>query len=169
MKEKDIHEEYENQQLIMYVEKEDGTYGAIQTGSYLTKHFLDDFWLKKINLEKQLSEKLCKNEISPIYYYMVLCELSEAELAARVGISIFRVKRHLQVKGFLKIKVNLLQRYAHVFNIPVSNLFQVIMYEDNNNIKSFYIKEKYPELFEIIQTKTSNSCIVKTTVKLKSK
>ncbi len=52
MKEKDGYSECPEQQVILYVEKEDGKYEAIQTGSYLSANYLDDFFLKRKNLEK---------------------------------------------------------------------------------------------------------------------
>ena len=54
MKEKDGYSECPEQQVILYVEKEDGKYEAIQTGSYLSANYLDDFFLKRKNLEKML-------------------------------------------------------------------------------------------------------------------
>jgi len=165
MKEKDIKEEYDPQQLIVYVEKEDGSYGPIQTGSYLSKNYLDDFWDKRINLEKQLSNDLISNKISPIYYYMVLCELSVAELASRVGLSKFKVKRHLQAVYFDRMRLSVLKRYAHVFNEPVANLLQLIRFEDKEDIKSHYIKKETPTDFMIDQAHTNNPNIVITTIK----
>lgn len=169
MKEKDIHQDYEPQQLIMYVEKEDGTYGPIQTGSYLTKNYLDDFWQKKRSLEKKLSEQLAANKISPIYYYMVLTELSEAELAARAGLATFRVKRHLKAKHFHKVKLSVLQRYAEVFDIPVANFFQLLLFQEKDEMKSYFIKDKSPELIEIAQHRTNNPNLVITHIKASKK
>ena len=42
MKEKDGFAECPEQQVILYVEKEDGKYEAMQTGSYLSANYLDD-------------------------------------------------------------------------------------------------------------------------------
>ena len=169
MKENELHKEYERQPQIVYVEKEDGTYGPVKAGSYLTNNFLDDFWFKKINLEKQLTEKFADNQHSPVYYYMLLNELSEAELAARVGLSVSRVRKHLIMKHFYSVRVSVLERYALVFGIPVANLFQVIQYEENNEQKSFFIKDKEPDLFDIEQVKTKNPCFVLTQIKRKTK
>jgi transcriptional regulator with XRE-family HTH domain len=167
MKEKDIKVDYEPQQLIMYVEKEDGTYGPIQTGSFLSKNYLDDFWLKRINLEKKLSDQLINNEISPVYYYMILCELSVKDLASRVGISTYRVKRHLKAETFPNMRLSVLKRYANVFDVPVSNLLQLVLYEENEDMKSFFIKEKEPELYDIEQCRTKNPFVVITKIKKK--
>lgn len=167
MKEKEINKEYEKQQQIIYVEKDDGSYGPVQTGSYLTNNFIDDFWFKKINLEKQLTEKVSENQISTISYYMILSELSETELASRVGVSKRCLKKHLQAKYFSKIRVSTLERYAQVFGIPVAGLFQQIRYEDQDGMKSFFIKDKTPENIDIQQIKTKNTFFVITQIKKK--
>ena len=76
-KEKDAYIDYEPQQLIMYVEKEDGTFGPIQTGSYITKNYLDDFWEKMLKLKNSLLEQLKKNEITPIYFYKLIHDFND--------------------------------------------------------------------------------------------
>ncbi len=168
MKENELNKDYEKQKQILYVEKDDGSYGPVQTGSYLTNNYLDDFWLKKINLEKQLTEDVAQNRKSLIYYYMLLRELSEAELAARVGIPTRCVRKHLNMKHFTKIKVKTLERYAHVFGVNVADLFQIIHYEESNELKSFFIKDKEPELFVISQQKTDNPFLSITKIKKKT-
>ncbi len=126
MKENDAHVDFEHHQLILYVEKEDGSYGPIQTGSEISKNHLDDFWLKKKNLQKSFIKRILSNEVSPIEYFMTMQELSPAELASRAGINKRTVKKHLDAKYFKKATVDMLERYAAVFDIPVVNLFQVV-------------------------------------------
>lgn len=168
MKEEEIRQNLEEQQLIIYVEREDGSYGPIQTGSYLTNNFLDDYWLKKSNLEGELSRKVMDCEVSPIYYFMVLQELSEAELAARVGLSVFKVKRHLKHKHFQNIRVTTLKRYADVFGVPVSRFFEILLHEEEEGLKSFYIQDKAPSFFNIAHQATKNPYVVLTTIKRKA-
>lgn len=167
MKENELQKDYKLQPQIVYVEKDDGTYGPVQAGSYLTNNFLDDFWLKKSNLEKQLVQWVAENKYSPVYYFMLLNELSEAELAARVGLSVSRVKKHLQMKHFLSARISVLERYALVFGVPVANFFQVIHYENSDGMKSFFIKDKAPDFFEIEQIPTQNPYFVITQIKRK--
>lgn len=164
MKEKDLHIEYDTQQIIMFVEKEDGTYGPLQTGAYMVKNYIDDFWFKKKNLEKELVSKLKEAQISPVYYYMLLEELSVAELASRVGIRRSRVKRHFKPKYFKRIKLSLLQRYAEVFGIPVSNMLQVIVIKQNDEYKSYFIKDEELKGVDIKQNKTKNPLLVVTKI-----
>lgn len=132
MKEEDLLVDFIPQQLILYAEKEDGSYGPVQTGSDMAKNHLDDYWFKYNNLQKSLMNQLINNEISSIQYYMILFELSPSELASRVGISTYRLKRHLKPEVFNKIRISLLQRYAVVFNVPIANMFQMILTTNEN-------------------------------------
>ena len=107
MKEKDVIHDYKVQKYILYAEKNDGSYGTVEGGSYMIENELDDFWFKKSHLEKTLRERLLKGEISPINYYMVLEEMTVAELADRAGICKVKVKCHLKPGSFKKAVSNL--------------------------------------------------------------
>jgi len=122
MKEKEGLVDCPEQQVILYVEKDNGRFEPIQTGSYLTKNYLDDFFLKRCNLKKSLTEQIARGEISPIHYYMVLEDLTLTELAARVRISAKRVSKHLNSVFFATIKPSELERYAVTFNVSVQEL-----------------------------------------------
>jgi len=150
MKEKDARFNNEHQ-LVLYVEKEDGTYGPIQTGSYMVAHHFDDYLEKQKRLEADCLAKLCDGEISQIGYYMTLTNISEADLGCRVGISARKVRRHKDPKHFAKIGLPLVKRYAEVFGVPVANMFQILTPEN-------------PET-KIYQQKTQNSLVVITKVR----
>lgn len=124
MKEKEGYVDYPDQQVILYVEKEDGEFGPIQTGSYLSANYMDDYKLKRSNLVKSLSDQLSKGTISVIQYFMVLEELTISELSARAGIRKSKVKRHLKPDGYTKATIGELLRYARVFNVLPSELLR---------------------------------------------
>ena len=126
MKEKDGYIDCPEQQVILYVEKEDGKYGPMQTGSYLTRNYLDDYELKRKNLEKKLRNQIRQKEISPIEYYMVLEDLTLSELAARVNLRKGKVKKHLQHEAFGSIDRKILQQYADVFNVTPGDIEQLM-------------------------------------------
>jgi hypothetical protein len=126
MKEKDGYVDCPQQQVIIYVEKEDGKYGPIQTGSYITSNYLDDYELKRKNLEESLRTKIQAMEISPVYYYMVLEDLTISELASRVRIRKGKVKKHLRHEYFNLISSEMLKQYADVFNVSVVDLIQLM-------------------------------------------
>lgn len=166
MKEKDAYIDYEPQQLVLYVEKEDGSYGPIQTGSYISKNYLDDFWAKMIKLRLSLLEKLKKNEITPVYYYKMIHDFNDLELSRRTGISLFKVKRHQSLKKFRKIKLADLQKYAYAFDIPVANLLQIITLDDQENAPDS-AENKSKSIVK--QTKTQNPFVVITKFEVNQK
>jgi len=122
MKEKEGYVDCPEQQVILYVEKENGKYGPMQTGSYLTRHYLDDYEEKRKNLEMELLKQVRNKEMSVIHYYMILGDLTLSELSSRVGLRKGKVRNHLEYHGFPGIKEEILQKYADVFNVQVADL-----------------------------------------------
>lgn len=166
MKEKDAFVDYEPQQLIMYVEKEDGSFGPIQTGSYISKNYLDDFWQKMMKLRNTLLEKLKNDEITPIYFYKLIHDFNDVELSRRSGIPVYKVKRHQKVKCFKKISLSDMSKYAYAFDIPVANLLQVIVVEGNEN-NADSDKDHQPLLVK--QKRTENPFLVITKIEANKK
>jgi len=166
MKEKDAYVDFEPQQLIMYVEKEDGTYGPIQTGSYISKNYLDDFWDKTMKLRKSLLEKLKKNEITSVYFYKLIHDFNDVELSRRTGISLRKVKKHQKIDGFQQARLSDLKKYAYAFDIPVSNLLQAIVVEANEDKPE---SEKEEQSVIVKQTRTENPFVVITKIELSRK
>lgn len=122
MKEKDIKVDYKDHELVVYAEKEDQTYGATVTGSYAAKHYLDDYFYKQKNLDKELRADLAKGRISPVYYYMLMQDMGMGDLAKRVGISRRKLKKHFNPEVFLKLDDKILEKYAIVFGIKLEDL-----------------------------------------------
>ena len=150
MKEKDAQFKTDRK-LVMYVEKDNGAFRPIETGSYMVETHFDDFLEKRDNLKRNLSTKLINNEISPIEYYRVLINISVGDLASRIGISSRKVKKHLLPVNFKSIKLSLLKRYADIFRIPVANFFQLTGQAESN--------------LKIKHTDTDNPFIILTSIK----
>lgn len=125
MKENDIKLEINEHPLAMYAEKEDGSYGSIETGSYMIKNYIEDFWMKQIHFKNSALDKLKSGEFSPIAFYMEVYNMTEADLAARVGVGTGKVKKHCTGEGFKAVKIELLQKYAEVFDIHISDFFRL--------------------------------------------
>jgi hypothetical protein len=160
MKEKDGIVEFPEQQVILYVEKEDGNYGPIQTGSYLSGNYLDDYETKRHHLEESLRKQVIEGKISPVHYYMVLEDLTISELAARVRLSRSQVKKHLDPVLFGKASVEMLRRYAAVFNIPPSFLLQMILVSKGGSENSYTILEEKKQTGGIGLADTKNPYVV---------
>lgn len=144
MKEKDLYVDYKPQQLIYYVEKDDSSYGPLLSGSYLSKNYLDDYYEKKEKLEKSLREQLNNGEVSPVYYYMILQEMGECDLASRARISKRKLKQHFQMKNFEKLKLSQLKKYADAFDVPIAAMFHLMITrnEDQGKIAVEQIETK---------------------------
>jgi hypothetical protein len=146
MKEKEATINFDLHPLVLYVEKDDGTYGRIESASFLAEKYLDDYLDKVKKWDKELKEKLEKGEISPVYYYTIMMEFGEGDLAARVGISKRLLRKHYQMDSFKNMKLKLLQRYADVFEVPVSSMlnFLAIREKDQGKIHISFQKTDNP-------------------------
>lgn len=164
MKEKEGLVDCPEQQMILYVEKEDGNYGPVQTGSYISANFLDDYFFKRRNLERTLRQQVADGEISPVKYYMILEDLSLSELSARTGIRKSKVQKHLETRYFGKITLNELHRYAGVFNVPAANLLQLLLVKVDADFESHLIIENKAKSLSVEQVKTKNPFIVMTKI-----
>ena len=157
MKEKDILTDFKDHEVILYAEKEDNTIGPVRTGSYLAGNYLDEFYKIWGKFESSLIEQLLNREISPIARYKSLEELSLSELAARTGIPKRRVRKQLKHKHFLKARVEELEAYADVFNVPVANFFQIISTKQDGSWNVGHNREvARAKTLTISQDKTSN-------------
>jgi hypothetical protein len=125
MKEADARVDYQPHQMLLYVEKSDGSYGPLQTGSYMSKNYIDDFWDKRKRLENEAIEKLTNSIISSVGYYMLLLDMTPADVARRTGISLRSVKKHALPQHFPKVKLWEIQRYADVFGVPIAAFFSL--------------------------------------------
>lgn len=137
-------------QVVLYVERDDASYGPVQTGSYLAQEFIDDFFMKREHYRLDCLRKLEAGEVSAIWFYQQTLGLAEADLAVRVGVSRRAVRRHLTPQGFGEIDLKLAACYAEVFGVPVANLFQTIAAQD--------------ERVELRQERTANPLLTKTRV-----
>ena len=122
MKEKDLYIENKMQEMILFAEKDDESYGAIKSGSYVVEHFLSDFYLKKENLDKALREELKQRKITPVFYFMLMQDMGPGDLAKRVGISKRKLRKHFRPDVFAKLGGVMLQKYAVVFGVTVDKL-----------------------------------------------
>ncbi len=124
MKEKEGFVDCPEQQMILYVEKEDGHYGPMQTGSYITKNYIDDYFTKRNNLVISLREQINRREISPVKFFMIFEDLTINELSARTHIPLRKIKKHMLPGHFEQLPEDILNRYAAVFNVTIEQLLK---------------------------------------------
>ena len=122
MKEKDLKIDFREQEVVLYAEKEDESFGVIITGSHAAKNYLDDYYYKHKNLDKELRIDLAKGKISPVYYYMTMQDMGLGDLAKRIGISKRKLRKHFTPEGFASLDEKTMQKYAVVFGVTVVQL-----------------------------------------------
>lgn len=71
MKEKDLEVDCPWHQVVLYAEKDDGTYGPMTTGSYMAGTNISEHFRVTENLSRSLTEQLKAGTISPVYYFNV--------------------------------------------------------------------------------------------------
>ncbi|MEI6124540.1 MAG: hypothetical protein WCQ95_13020 [Bacteroidota bacterium] len=71
---------------------------------------------------RDAKEKVLREEISPIAYYMEKCLTDVSTLSKYIGISKWRLKRHLKPKIFKKMNPKMLQHYADFFYVTIEEL-----------------------------------------------
>ncbi len=128
VKESDARVDYPSHQMLLYVEKNDGSFGPLQTGSYMSKNYIDDFWEKQKRLREQGIERLLSGELSPVGYYMLLNAMTESDVARRVGVGAGRVKKHRLLPHFPDVTLSLLRRYAEVFGVALASMVCVVVH-----------------------------------------
>lgn len=150
MKEDEARIDNGRHELLLYVEKSDGSYGPIQTGAIMATNYMDDFVTKQHNLENECMEKLRKGEVSAVGYYMLLRDMTVADVAARVGISKSKVRKHMTPEGFKKVTIEIVGRYADVFGVPFPSMLQVIVPKENAISVTFKkVANPYMSIIEI--------------------
>lgn len=113
-------------------------YATDNSGKYVTE--LSKGWDVKItaldaawkDIEGRVAaakEKVLRNEVSPILFFMERALMDIKILAGYTGFWSWQIKRHLTPEGFKKLSDKKLERYAKVFNVSVDDLKNMNVHE----------------------------------------
>jgi hypothetical protein len=125
MKEKDARVEGTDHQMAVYVEKEDGTYGTIQTGSFMAKNYLNEYECMIRNWNAAHFKSLVKGEYSPVAFYMAERDMTPADVASRMKFGLGKVIKHMKIQGFGTMTIETAARYADLFGVSICELFML--------------------------------------------
>ncbi len=105
---------------------------AVNDGGRITKTTTSGWLVEEVILrdvvadfEEQAAEiktKVLNGHVSPIAWFMCKRFLDVPLVSSALGISRWRVKRHLKPKIFKKLKPQLIEQYAELFRIEVDAL-----------------------------------------------
>jgi len=102
----------------------------------------DDYYQAKATELKRLTDEFLKGNISPIKLYVDMQNLDYKDLASRIKLPPSKVKKHLTPEGFKKVTVDLLQKYAKVFEVTIADFFHIISLKKGINIEEKKINDR---------------------------
>jgi hypothetical protein len=112
-----------NLKELCYAVDENGEYTTAHTSGWDPKTIALKNAIAEINERiKDAKNRVINNQTSPIEYYMELHKMDLPILASYVGLWKWRVKRHFKPKNFNRLSMNMLQKYADVFEISTDQL-----------------------------------------------
>jgi hypothetical protein len=84
---------------------------------------------------RRLHGRLMAGELSPIGFFLELQRMSPEELAPRMRLRAAVVRGHCTPTKFRELTVELLQRYARVFDVAVGDFFQLVELRDELRVE----------------------------------
>jgi hypothetical protein len=108
---------------VCYVTDENGNYVSSTTSGWEPTNIANGIAWEFINEDlDQILKRVKNGELSPLAYYMNKYMLDPKVLGRYVGLTRWRVKRHLKPNVFNNLSDEILQRYASIFNMTVEEL-----------------------------------------------
>ncbi len=108
---------------VAYAIDEEGNYVAAKSKGWDPKIVaLSQYWKMVEEDVQDALRQIREGDRSNILYFMVLSQMDIGLLASYVGLSKWRVKRHLKKKHFEKLSPEVLQRYAEIFEVSMEVL-----------------------------------------------
>jgi len=115
---------------VVYAVDNSGNYTTeLSTGWKIKTTALDVAWEDIEQRIENASQKVLRNEASPILFFMELRLMDIGIVAAYTGFWKWTVKRHLKPTVFKKLSEKKLQKYAEAFNISVEELKTMKVHE----------------------------------------
>ena len=106
-----------------YALDDDGKYTTVKSVGWDPKNVvMQDAWDVVNERVADTKKRVEDGELSPIAYYMEKQLMDLTVLAGYTGFFKWTIKRHLKMKGFLKLSDKKLQKYADTFDLDIRTL-----------------------------------------------
>ena len=104
---------------LSYAVDENGNYVTVPSCGWAPKNAaLSQAWDVIHEKMEETRQQILQGKLSPIAYYMEKNIMDEKLLATYVGLSKWKVRRHLKPAGFAKMDERVLRRYADTLRHP---------------------------------------------------
>jgi len=111
---------------VCYALDKDGHYTRVYSKGWIPKNeAIRLAWDRIYEHAGEIRELVVKGKLSPIAFFMELNVMDAKILAQYLGISKWRVRRHMRMKGFKKISPGLLERYAEALKVTPGELADI--------------------------------------------
>jgi len=108
---------------VCYALNDEGRYtSALSMGWDPKNEAIKMAWEEIFEQANEIRKEIIKGKLSPVAFYMKLNAMDISILSGYSGIPVRKVKKHLQMKHFLRLKPGEKEKYAGSFNISVSEL-----------------------------------------------
>ncbi|MGL1930627.1 MAG: hypothetical protein OCC45_02575 [Desulfotalea sp.] len=108
---------------IAYATDSNGNYTLVHSEGWEVKNIVNDqAWDLIYTKIKKIHEQSLAEELSPLAFHMAFHQMDIGLLAKYVNRAVWRIKRHLKPKVFVKLSPAVLKQYADVFEIEVDQL-----------------------------------------------
>ena len=102
--------------------------------SYVASEYneeIDIYYQQRAVEMERLHNELLSGAISPISFFVQYQSMVIGDVAKRVGLRAGQVQRHMTPEGFRRATVEQLMRYAKVFDVTVSDFFELSYLADD--------------------------------------
>lgn len=111
---------------VTYAVNAQGRYEAVPSYGWAPKTVaLEQAWERILQRLEAVRAQVAAGELSPLAWHMERHQMNPGLLAGYVGLSRWRVRRHLKARVFRRLKPALRARYAAVFGITPEALGRV--------------------------------------------
>lgn len=122
---------------ICYAVDTEGKYRLIPSLGWETKNIVNDQAWKEIAMETENIYTQAKiGKLSPLAFYQAKYQMDLGLLAKYVSMAKWRVRRHMKPSVFKKLPNRILQKYASIFGIPISELQTIPSFYSHQQIKN---------------------------------
>ena len=104
------------------------------TSPEIANELVDSLYEERADNWKRNKEELDSGDISPVCLFFRYHNMNIKDVASRLQTSPSKVKKHLTMKGFMKLDLNTLKKYASIFDISIGDFFQFIHIDDNVSV-----------------------------------
>jgi DNA-binding Xre family transcriptional regulator len=118
---------------LTYVVDGEGHYTSTQSIGWKPKNeAMKLAWDQVYEHAEEIKKQILEGKSSPIALYMELNVMDVGILAAYMGISKRKVRRHLKMEEFRKLPENIINRYAEVLNLTPGELVDIERIRNTN-------------------------------------